>query len=104
MVSPAAVEWIADDRVPNRGQMDSDLVGPAGRQAALDEGRSIAKSLEPPVTGFGFFAAAGHHGHLLPVAAVPSDITPDHIFHLRRHPPNDGLVRPLQAMGGELRG
>src|SRR5512146_2654735 len=58
---PAAVDGVARDRVPDRGEVDADLVGPAGDEVQLEQ-RPAVEALPDPVAG-GRRAARRRDGH-----------------------------------------
>ena len=67
----AAVHGITQQGMPVPGQMDSDLMGPAGFQAALDVG-IVSEALQYPDMS-DCLSAIGAHCHLFAVRGVASD-------------------------------
>ena len=71
---PAGVGLVGEDRVADVGQVDPDLVGPAGLGQAADEGEAV-EPLENLVEGHGLLAAVfeGPDGDLLADDGVGSE-------------------------------
>lgn len=77
-LASAAVERIANQRMAEFGEMDPDLVGSAGFEAAIDKackgfGRG-PEALQNLVMGAGVFAARLDYGHLLTVRRTAVNI------------------------------
>ena len=70
-VAAPAVHRVADHRVSGVGEVDADLVGPAGAQPDLQLGGPRVAGEHPEVGDGG--AAAVHHGHPLAIAGVAAD-------------------------------
>ena len=65
-----AVECVADDGTPERGEMDAKLVRAAGVQTGLDQTETAEKQFRFPVRSRGpaFAAARGHSGAAVQIA------------------------------------
>src|SRR5579863_688087 len=70
----AEVERIADYRMASAGQMNTDLVGAPGGEAAFQQCDRGAPGSERAVVGKGRLAVAADHGHALAVALVAADV------------------------------
>src|SRR5438046_1541052 len=65
------IDHVADDRVADSGEVDADLVGPAGFKFQPEQ-RVIAKALQYPKRR-SRLAATRDDAHLLPVAPIASN-------------------------------
>ena len=54
------VDRVSDDGVPDIGEMDADLVGPAGFEPACDERGHRSETFDDAIMGDGVLALAGH--------------------------------------------
>ena len=70
-LSPS-VGWVPQQRVPDRGKMDPDLVGSSGFQTKLREAKTREALQDLPV-GSGLPSLPGPRRHLLPVYRVTAD-------------------------------
>src|SRR5207245_8245972 len=91
----ATINGVAYERVPVGGQMDSNLMGAAGGETALQQRRRILENAEHAVPGDGTAAPAAHHRHGLAVSGVAADGTGDLAVPRLRHGPDDGEVGTL---------
>ena len=93
-----AVKRIADQRVATMGEMDSDLMRPAGSETAFDEcGRAPERALDTIARDRGFSPALPDDGHLLSVDGAAADVRRNLAGGRCRHPPNErgiGAVDP----------
>src|SRR5206468_4772168 len=68
-----SIDRVADDRVPQRRQMDANLVGTPGLEANLQQ-REVGKALEHAIAGDRALAAAGRTDrHLHPIGRMAPD-------------------------------
>lgn len=101
---PAPVDRIPDHGVPDRGEVDADLVRSPGRQATFNERCPRSNAAHRAVVGDRRFAAALYHRHPRPVPRRSRDRPDDASRDRDRMSVNDGQVRPLDRMLGELSG
>ena len=97
---PAAVDGIARDGMPDRVEVDPDLVRPTGHEVELEE-RPAGESLAHPVTGCRL-ATVGDHGHLRPVLRIATNRGFDAAEGGRHLPVDEGEVRLLHPPRLEL--
>src|SRR5579871_6979576 len=118
----AAVNFVAQERVPDRSQMHPDLMGPAGFQSAKQErgyrcfgALAFAGLPHWPKIPFQHLpmrdsrAAALTHRHLLAGFRMPVDRLIDHSMQPLGRAPDEGEVGTLERLTaltviGELRG
>src|ERR1700675_2514178 len=73
----AAVDRVADDRVPPLSQVNTNLMGSSGREAAVDQRRHSLIFAEHLVARRRRLAAVLEHRHLLAIARAATDIAGD---------------------------
>ena len=104
----AAIGGIADQRMAKMGEMNPDLMGAAGLQAAFDQGsqrpRIGPEYLQHPVTRARQLAAASQDRHPLAVERTASDLAFDDPVGRARHAPDHRIVSTLDRVVGELLG
>src|SRR2546429_5687047 len=92
----ASVDFIAEEGVPDGGEVDADLVGAPGLEAAGDQARhrrAVAAEIAFEHLPVRYRrAAAGAHGHLLAPARVAADRLIDGAARPPRRPPDQGAV------------
>src|SRR5262245_66119172 len=106
----AAVDGVAEERMPDRGEVDADLVGAPGVEPAGDQARhrravAAAVAFEHlPMGDRG--APARTHGHLVAHARMAADRLVDGAARAARRAPPERQVaaapRPAAAVAGEL--
>ncbi len=92
----AAVVPITDDGMADRGQVDTDLVGPAGLQLAAQQGEvrwSVVAG--PDLVARAGRSSSGHHGLARGLARRTADRGVDHPARRLGHAPDEGRVASL---------
>ncbi len=95
------VERVARDRVAGRGEMDADLVGPAGRRLDLEQGR-VLEDAEDAEEGLGVLAVARADRDPPAVARVPADRPGDAPLRSRDLAPDEAEVGLPDVLRPEL--
>ena len=98
-----AVHRVPQDGVAQVGQVDPDLVGPAGLQAALQMGVA-GEALQHRPVGDGPLARHVVHRHALPVGLVPGDGQVHGACVLLEAPHRHRLILPVEGVVLELVG
>ena len=101
----AAVALVVEERVSGVLHVDTDLVGAAGLEAALDEG-DVSEALDDLVVGDGSLAraAVGEDGHDEAVLGIAADVALDGAFVVGEVAPDEGAVTAVDAVFEEVGG
>src|SRR5581483_6237533 len=110
-----AVKRVADQGVPDMGEVDAHLMGAAGLKRAFDErgerplaAFAVAEGLEHAPMSHSFASLPGMHGHLGAARGMAADRSIDDALRPRRRAPDEreiaALERPGAAVVGELLG
>ena len=98
-----AIDWIADQRVAEMGEMNPDLVGPTRGQAAFDLRRvDVERSLDPIPGDRRFSSSFRNDRHLFAVHAAAPDVAGDLAHGRGRHTPDKGGVRAIDPACGKI--
>src|SRR5215472_12697284 len=98
-----AVEPITDQRVAAMSEMDTDLMGSAGGEAALDERRLRAeRAFDPIARDRGFSPALSDDCHLLAVCRAAANIADDLSGGWGRHAPYQRGIGTLDPAQGKV--
>src|SRR5512135_2107563 len=89
--SSPSVEGVSQERMADGGEVDPDLVGPAGLREDLEE-RAVLKFFGLLPAGNGCPSSPGPCGHPFSLARVPSDSRIDHAFVLAELAVDNGEV------------
>src|SRR5450432_3565062 len=84
-----AIDGIADDRVADMGEMDADLMGPAGFQPAGNEADHAERRLQPPMGHRVATALLRDDGHFLALARMAPERRVDRSLRHGRAPPDE---------------
>ena len=98
----SSISRIAHQRVPDRGQVDADLVGPTGFQATFHQARVLQVREFGPM-GYGALAAPfGNHRHLLAVLRTARKRCVDRSLAGKDGPGSTRKVAPVDTVRCEL--
>src|SRR5258706_5364852 len=104
----AAIGRIADQRMTDMGQMDSDLMRASGLEPALEQRSerflSRAELFDDRVARARGLALAAQHGHAFAIERIAPEIALDDAGASARAAPDDSVVDALDGMRGELLG
>src|SRR5688572_2761962 len=92
MTPDAAVQRIADDRMSDRAEVHTDLVGPARMDREVRERERRPKPLGPHNAGDGLAAAAGLRRHSFPVRRIAADRRIDAAASLDQSPDESDVL------------
>ena len=99
-----AICGITDHRVAAMGEMDTNLVGASGLEAAFEQTGGVADDAAHPVVGHRRPAALGHDRHPFAVQRAAPDIAFDAARGWAGQSPYQGLINSRKASRGELIG
>jgi hypothetical protein len=97
-----AVDRVANQRVSRMGEMDADLVGPAGLQPGLDERRDAEPLNDLPLGDRPDPGLAGFRHPAPPVPAVLDEVLAEDPFFARHVPLHDRPIAAVHRVGAEL--